>query len=65
MAAALVERVSSGKVKRLLWGLSMLAGLVFLAISVLGLRHHAHQWALGALTVDVGCAGGDLVWLVW
>ncbi|MGC2503240.1 MAG: FtsX-like permease family protein [Silvibacterium sp.] len=44
-----------GKVQRLLWGLSMLAGLVFLAIWVLGLRHHAHRWALGALTVDVGC----------
>jgi putative ABC transport system permease protein len=48
---------SSGKrpgiAQRMLWGLTMLAGLAFLAVWMLGrARHHPHRWALGALLLD-------------
>lgn len=43
-----------GLVQRALCGVSLLAGLVLLAIWMLGMvRHHHHSWALGALAVDV------------
>ncbi len=49
-------RRGPGNVQRGLWGATMLAGLVLLAIWMVGrVRHHPHGWALGALAVDVVC----------
>lgn len=42
-----------GVKQRLLWALTVLAGLVLFAVWIIGRRHHTHRWALWSLLGDV------------
>jgi len=54
-AAGWSSGLKPGPVQRVLWLLTMVAGLGFLGVWLLGrVRHHPHHWALWALAVDVG-----------
>ena len=55
-ASAWSSAARPSALQRALWGVTMLAGLVLLALFALGIvRHHRHWWPMGALAVDLIC----------
>jgi putative ABC transport system permease protein len=55
-ASAWSSATRPNAVQRALWGVTMLAGLGFLGVFVVGLvRHHHHRWALAAFAGDLAC----------
>jgi putative ABC transport system permease protein len=55
-ASAWSSATSPGKVQRALFGVTMLVGLILLAVFMVGqVRHHHHWWALGAVAIDLVC----------
>jgi putative ABC transport system permease protein len=51
-------------IQRLLLGVVLIAGLIFITLWIMGLKHHAHRWSIEALVVDV-LAGLLVVFYGW